>query len=157
MCLKKTGFYFVHENTSVRWCKFSSKRCSWYLPTNFFIKLEIFVFENKICHWNHLFSRYFVQMAVSLSLFLKNCKPKSWGLLGYSPTASAVTSIAPSGILPKHLIFLRKSPASFKTNHIRPTIFHKMQDGKYKKIQVFRNLFSRSTAVGNNWSSWYIT
>ena len=45
-------------------------------------------------------------MPVSWSLFLKDCKPKSRGIFGSSPTTSAVTSIAPLGILPKRLILL---------------------------------------------------
>ena len=46
-----------------------------------------------------------LQMPISLSLFLKDCKPKLQGILGWSRTTAAVTSVAPSGILPKRLIF----------------------------------------------------
>ena len=46
-----------------------------------------------------------------------------------SPTTSVVTSIAPSGILPKSMILLRKSPVFY----IRPTILQKIRKSKYSE------------------------
>ena len=48
LCFKKTGFHFIHENTSVRWCKFSSNSCSWNLPGKFFLKLKVVVLRKTL-------------------------------------------------------------------------------------------------------------
>ena len=68
--VKKSGLHFIHENRSVRWCKFNSNSCSWYLPANVFINSkQLFLRINSATEIISLLGT--LQMPISLSLFLK--------------------------------------------------------------------------------------
>ena len=111
MCFQKFRFKLIHGNARIWWCKLSSDSRSWTLLFNFSIKFKVIILEHKFSQLNKIFSRDLLWLSffrASSSAF----KPSLCGILGYSPTTSAVTSIEFSGRFTISLIFLRKSPES---------------------------------------------
>ena len=69
-------------------------------------------------------------MPLSLSPFLKDCKPKSRTMLGENPVTSTVTSMTISGILPKYLTF----QGSLQYLFYNTNIFNKRLKGTLMQI-----------------------
>ena len=77
--------------------------------------------------------------------------PALCGMLGYKPTTSFVTKYASSGILPRLLIFSKKSSVSFL--HIRFPWFHNRLE---MMIQKFWYFLDRGATIWYKRTSWDI-
>ena len=111
MCFQKFRFKLIHGYARIWWCKLSSNSRSSTLLFNFSIKFKVIILEHKFSQLNKIFSRDLLWLSF-FRAFSSAFKPSSCGILGYSPTTSAVTSIEFSGRFPICLIFLRKSTES---------------------------------------------
>ena len=111
---KKSSFHFIHKQTCVRWGKLSNNSGTRNLLLNLFVKLEVVILQNKICH------PYQFTCSNSVLSSLINYFPKSFQsslMLGCKPTTSAITKIAFSGIEPKFRVFFIISHESLMYYH----------------------------------------
>ena len=98
----------IHRNTCVLRSKRSSNSCTWYLLFNHWIKSYVIVFKDERSHFKLIFCRIFLSTCW-FNLIDNASNPSRWGILGYNPNKSAVTSSSFWGTQPSSLSFFKES------------------------------------------------